>query len=154
MRFGPSGIVRLVSLFVERPAAVRAALVCRPFSLTSFRMVDDLRRQCVRPATVVDVGGNVGQFARAALHLLRPRVVHVFEPLPQAVAELRSHFASEPQVIIHPVALGASRGELTLHVNAHSPASSLLPLGSRHREALPGATTVAEEQVHVRTHAR
>lgn len=146
-----SRIASIVSLAVERPGFIRAAVTWKRFSITSFRMVDDLRRQNIRPNTIVDVGGNVGQFTCAALQLLCPRMVHVFEPLPDAVAELRRHFGKDPRVSIHPVALGARTAELPLKVNAHSHSSSFLPLGSGHRSAFPTATTVGVRTVPVRT---
>jgi FkbM family methyltransferase len=138
-------------LFTERPAAIGAALTWARFSLTSFRMVDDLRRQGVLPATVIDVGANVGQFACAVLSLLRPRWVHAFEPFPDAVGALRRTLGTDPRVVVHGVALGADSGELPFHVNAHSHSSSLLRLAGAHRIAFPDATEVAEVKVPVRT---
>lgn len=150
-RFDVSRVIAGILLLVERPAAIGAAFTWTRFSLSSFRMVDDLRRQGVLPATVIDVGANVGQFACAALRLMRPQRVHAFEPLPDAVTVLRRDFGREPGVVIHPVALGAVAGELPLHVNAHSHSSSLLPLGDAHRIAFPDAREVAEVKVPVRT---
>jgi FkbM family methyltransferase len=98
----------------------------------------------------IDVGANVGQFAYAALRLLRPKCIHAFEPCPDAVTALRRDLGTEPGVIIHAVALGAISGELPFHVNAHSHSSSLLRLGDAHRIAFPDATEVAEEKVPVR----
>jgi len=144
-------LASLISLVIERPAAIGAMAAWPSFSITSYRMLDDLRRQGVLPATVIDVGANVGQFACAALRLLRPRKVHVFEPLPGAVDALRRRLGAEAGVEIHPVALGAAPSDLTLHVNAHTHSSSFLALGEGHRVAFPEATYVGEETVSVRT---
>src|SRR6267142_6558026 len=73
-----------VELLLERPGALGAMLRWPYFSLTSYRMVDDLRRQGVRPRTVIDVGANVGQFALAALELWAPTSLHAFEPVEKA----------------------------------------------------------------------
>jgi FkbM family methyltransferase len=121
------------------------------FSVTSYRMLDDLRRQGVLPKSVIDVGANVGQFGVAALRLLDPQRLHAFEPLPDAVSALQRHLGAEPGVIIHPVALGASAGELRLHVNAHSHSSSLLHIAEAHRAAFPSAREVGQVAVLVRT---
>jgi len=114
-------------------------------------MLEDLRRQSVLPKSVIDVGANVGQFAIAALRLLQPQRLDAFEPLSDAVVALQRHLGAEPGVIIHPVALGASPGELSFHVNAHSHSSSLLPLAEPHRTAFPTARAVSEVGVRVRT---
>jgi len=140
-----------IALLFERPGALRAMLHWPCFSLTSYRMVEDLRRQGVRPRTVIDVGANVGQFALAALELWAPTSLHAFEPLEEAQQVLHRHLARYPQSKLHPVALGAEDGVLTFHVNAHSHSSSLLQLAEGHRTAFPGAREVAEVGVHVRT---
>jgi len=121
------------------------------FSVVSFCLHDDLRRQRVLPNSVIDVGANVGQFAVAALRLLGPSRLDAFEPLPDAVSALKRHLDGERGVTIHPVALGAAPGELPLHVNAHSHSSSLLPLAEAHRSAFPNARELAEVGVHVGT---
>lgn len=150
-RFAASRAAAALVLFAGRPAAIGAALTWRRFSVTSFRMVDDLRRQGVLPTCVIDIGANVGQFAYAALRLFRPRQLHVFEPLRQATAVLQRDLGSELGVVIHPVALGAVSSEQPLHVNAHPHSSSLLPLGNAHRVAFPEAKTVTDVTVPVRT---
>jgi FkbM family methyltransferase len=148
---GGSRIWSALELVVERPAGLRAMVMWPLFSVTSYRMVDGLRRQGVLPTSVIDVGANVGQFAVAALRLLHPQCLHAFEPLPDAVSALKRHLDGERGVTIHPVALGAAPGELPFHLNAHSHSSSLLQLTEAHRSAFPGARDVADVGVHVRT---
>jgi FkbM family methyltransferase len=148
---GGSRIWSALELVVERPAALRAMVMWPVFSVTSYRLLDGLRRQGVLPKSVIDVGANVGQFAVAALRLLRPSRLHAFEPLPDALSALQRHLAAQPGVTIHPVALGASPGESPLHVNAHSHSSSLLPLAEAHRTAFPSAREVGQVGVRVRT---
>jgi len=121
------------------------------FSVTSYGMLDGLRRQGVLPKSVIDVGANVGQFAVAALRLLNPQRLHAFEPLPDALFALQRHLDGDPRVVIHPVALGASAGDLPIHVNVHSHSSSLLQLSDAHRTAFPSAREVGEVEVPVRT---
>jgi len=75
------------------PRAVRAFITWPMFSLTSFRMVSGLARQGVLPATIIDVGANVGQFAVAAAKLIPNVRVHSFEPAPEAAQQLRRNVA-------------------------------------------------------------
>src|SRR5258708_37960416 len=89
-------LASIVALLLEHPGALRAMLRWPCFSVTSYRMVDDLRRQGVRPRTVIDVGANVGQFALAALELWAPAALHAFEPVEEAHRALRRHLARYP----------------------------------------------------------
>ena len=144
-------LAAFIALILERPAALRATVRWPCFSVTCYRMVDDLRRQGIRPRTVIDVGANVGQFACAALELWDVDVFHAFEPLKEAHQLLERHLARYRMAKLHSVAVGAEEGLLTLHVNAHSHSSSLLALGDGHRAAFPEAQPVADVQVSVRT---
>jgi FkbM family methyltransferase len=127
----------------------RGAVRWPVFSRTSFAMVRELREQGIRPRMVIDVGANRGQFTVAVCELLRPDVVHTFEPLPDAGERLEKACARYPQVTIHHVALGSAEAVTTLHVNAHSQSSSLLPIGERHLSSFPAATALAEIPVRV-----
>ncbi len=109
-------------------------------SLTSFNLVDSLRRQGIAPRTVIDVGANVGQFAVAAARLLKPAALYSFEPLPAAAKRLERNLSSIKGAIAIPMALGDREGSSSFHVNAHSHSSSILPLGPGHRAAFPSAT--------------
>jgi FkbM family methyltransferase len=120
-------------------------------SLTSFRLVDGLRRQGIRPGTVIDVGANVGQFAVAALKLLRPQELYAFEPIPQACARLRRNVAAMPRAEVSAIALGEAACRRTLHLNSHSHSSSLLSLGRGHREAFPDAREVGTVEIEMST---
>jgi FkbM family methyltransferase len=106
----------------------RALTRWRPRSLASFRLVSALRDNGLTPATVIDVGANVGQFARASIEVFDQPEVHSFEPLPSAATQFRENLRDSAQVRLHPVALGAVNGTATLHEHAYSLASSLRPV--------------------------
>ncbi|OWY62810.1 hypothetical protein B7486_56430, partial [cyanobacterium TDX16] len=61
----------------------RRALRWRPRSVAAWRLVQGVLACGVHPGTVLDVGANAGQFARASVELLGC-AVHSFEPLPVA----------------------------------------------------------------------
>jgi FkbM family methyltransferase len=113
-------------------------------------MVTRLARQGIVAGSVIDIGANKGQFTIAARNILRPAVVHSFEPLPDVVHALERNCARYPEVNVHPFAVGAEDGTATLHVNAHSQSSSLLPIGERHLQAFPQAREIRELSVEVR----
>jgi FkbM family methyltransferase len=90
----------------------------------------------VTPATVVDVGANVGQFSRASLGRWPASRIIAFEPLPSAAVPLRRMLmAMGDRHAVHQVALGSSEGESVFHRHHYSLSSSVLPVAepSRHR---------------------
>jgi FkbM family methyltransferase len=121
------------------------------FSVTSYRMVSSLARQGIRPATVIDVGANVGQFTVACTRFFPDAQIHSFEPLPACAEALARNVKQIGRVRVYPLALGDVPGEALLHVNSLSHSSSLLTLGERHRQAFPDAREVSTVKVPVST---
>lgn len=62
---------------------------------------------------VLDFGGFAGDWAALARRRWGARV-HVFEPHPEFAARLEARFADDPEVLVHPVALGQAEGVLKL----------------------------------------
>ena len=150
MREGLRAVVEAGLVFLEFPAAWRAALTWPRFSVTSYRLVARLLAQGVAPRTVVDVGANVGQFAIAAAKLLPVKRIYCFEPVPETAERLRRATAGLAVVRVHAVALGDECGELDFHLNRHSHSSSALRLTAAHQAAFPEAREVAVAPVPVR----
>ena len=97
----------------------------------------DRVKHLAEPRTVIDVGANRGQFARAAAVCFPQAVVHAFEPLTVCHEQLRQVAGALPQITIHPFALGDSTGMVEMFQNDYSPSSSLLPMEQLHRELWP-----------------
>jgi len=121
------------------------------FSVTSFLMVSRLVREGVRPATVIDVGANIGQFGVACAKLFPNAVVHSFEPIPECFRRLQRVALRVPNLVPHNVALSDRSGEVDFHVNAHSQSSSVLCLNERHLSAFPKARAVRTIRVGAST---
>lgn len=78
---------------------------------------------------VLDVGANTGQYARALRRAGYGRRIVSFEPSESAHRELEHAASGDPRWQVAPaMALGERCGEATLHVNASSDMSSLLPM--------------------------
>jgi FkbM family methyltransferase len=85
----------------------------------------------LRPATVIDVGANKGQFAYLAETLWPSAQIVCFEPLPGPRARLTELMGERAR--IYDCALGQTEGSATIHIASREDSSSLLPLG-RQRE--------------------
>lgn len=103
---------------------------------------------------VLDVGANVGQFARYARRMFPHSSIHCFEPLPGAAAELRAwaSTSSDAKVSVHEIALGECAGsaELIEHLD-HSPSSSFLQNTPRSEQMFPQTVRQAVRRVAVET---
>lgn len=103
------GIARSLRIY-HRDAARRARM-------------DALNAQFVRPgALVFDIGAHVGDRV-AGFRRLGARVVAV-EPQPAAMRALRLMFGRDAGVTLAPVAVGATRGKVQLHINSRNPTVS------------------------------
>ena len=126
---------------LPQPGAVRALRTWKPFSITSFRMLRALHGHGLRPATVIDTGANVGQFARAAAETFPGARVVSFEALPEVAARLRANLADCARATAVESAVGSYDGTLRFFRHPYDLASSALPAA--------GAGAAAMEEVEV-----
>lgn len=108
------------------PGGVHALRRWRPFSVSAFRLVHGLVAEGLSFETVLDVGANVGKFARAALGVWPEASVIAFEALPAAARQLGSARQLAGRVEVHAVALGSHDGTITFHPHEYSLSSSAL----------------------------
>ncbi|MDP9074560.1 MAG: FkbM family methyltransferase, partial [Actinomycetota bacterium] len=93
-----------------------------------YRLVHGVVAEGLSFATVVDVGANVGKFARAALGVWPDATVIAFEALPDAAHQLQTACQMEGRIEVHTVALGSRDGATTFHPHDYSLSSSALPV--------------------------
>lgn len=117
----------LLRLASRHPQAVIALRRWRPFSITSYEMAHALRAQGIKPATVIDAGANIGQFARAMAETFPSAEVLSFEPLPTAAERFRANLGDHPRVRLFEMAVGNRDGQTPFHPQAYDLASSVLP---------------------------
>jgi len=127
---------------------IRSAAFCRG----DWHMCRTLAGLGVRPRGIVDVGANIGQFALAAGHFLRPLKIVSVEPIPAAQNQLRK-LILPPGIQFQPyeLALAEQPGSAEFHVMTQSSSSSLLPLGEPHLDLYPQIREEKTIQVRVDT---
>jgi FkbM family methyltransferase len=97
---------------------------------------------------VLDVGANVGQFAREIRAFGFAGRVVSFEPLGDAHARLVETAARDGAWQVHPrCAIGDRDGEVAINVSANSVSSSLLPMTGAHVGAAGASAYVGRETV-------
>jgi FkbM family methyltransferase len=115
-----------------------------------FRRLDRpwLKRLQIR--TVVDIGANVGQFARLAHAVLPEATIYSFEPLPDCHRQLLGALSGFAGFHAINCAVGDAAGELDIWMSAHSPSSSFLPMTRVHEAAYPESRHNSMVRVRVR----
>lgn len=101
-------------------------------------------------ATVLDVGANVGQFARQIHSVLPDASIYSFEPLSDCFAELVSNMKHVPNFHAYNFALGDKDCEARIHKNKYRPATSILPMEDSCKEAYPFTGEESEEAIKIR----
>ena len=104
--------------------------------------------------TVLDVGANVGQYARMIRGAGFAGDLLSFEPLSDAYRHLRRRSRRDGRWRAFNLAVGAEPGPSTIHVSDNSYSSSLLTMTDRHLDAAPGSEIVGQEEVEVTTVAQ
>jgi len=87
----------------------------RRFRNPKYRSIRRFRRemQRARPGgLMIDCGANVGEVA--TLFLRKGFTVHAFEPDPDARAVLQKRLGADPNLVVHPQAVGVRPGHATL----------------------------------------
>ena len=87
--------------------------------------------------TVLDVGANVGDFAKLAREVFPSAAIYSFEPLPDCFAQLRSSLPGDTNFFPIESGIGREDGTLDFYRSFHSPSSSFLKMEEFHKEAFP-----------------
>lgn len=97
---------------------------------------------------VLDVGANVGQFARWIRDAGYTGKIVSFEPLSDAHQKLSQMAKRDSQWIVAPrMALGSVLGSIDIHVARNGVSSSILPMLAAHKDAAPDSSYVETQSV-------
>jgi len=100
--------------------------------------------------TIIDVGANTGQFARAIHEVLPETYIYSFEPLPDCFTELQRTMGGMKNFRAFNTALAERDGEAEFYRSSWSPSSSLLPMQQLHKQNFPFTAGESRETVKVR----
>jgi FkbM family methyltransferase len=117
------------------------------------RTVESLRKPWLLRSgikTVIDVGANTGQFARAIHEVLPEASICSFEPLRDCFVELQRTMSGVRNFQAFNTALAEREGEAEFYRSAWSPSSSLLPMHQLHKQNFPFTARESRETVKVR----
>lgn len=85
------------------------------------------------PGLLIDIGGNVGDYAAALRATFAASEIHVFEPSATNVRKLQARFGAIAGIHVHPVAVSEQEGRQSLHYDeAGSGMASLSKRDLRH----------------------
>ncbi len=138
-----------IASIAMKPSGLQAITRWKPFSITSFHMLQTLARQGLQFRTIIDGGSNIGQFARAATETFPEARVYSFEPLPDIATKLRQNLAGRSQVKITEAALGNEDGKITFNRAAYSLASSALPIHKENNASFSGVEEIEKLEVDI-----
>jgi len=99
---------------------------------------------------VIDVGANVGQYARRLRRAGYTGRIISFEPLKPEFTKLFHASKEDPSWDCHNVALGRANTEMVINVSWDSVSSSLLRASEDYVRAIPKGATMSQETVAVR----
>ena len=103
-----------------------------------------------RPATVIDIGVNIGQFFHLAHRLWPDAQLIGIEPTPALYGKMRSIYDGDSRVTLHRCAAGAEEGEADFHLTRNHQNSSLLPPSASFAADRPEDGVIATQTVRVR----
>jgi FkbM family methyltransferase len=120
----------------------------RPANDPDQRLVHLLDRYGVK--TLLDVGANVGQFAKRIIAAGYPNKVLSFEPVSSSHSMLSKNAEGYEQwQVARRCALGGERRTVMVNIAGNSESSSLLPMLERHVRALPVSKYLGAEETEL-----
>jgi FkbM family methyltransferase len=102
-----------------------------------------------RIATVLDVGANLGQYARELRAFGYEGAILSFEPITSVFSQLERAASADPNWWCHNIAIGDTDGEATINIASNYASSSFLPMLDGHTSGAPDVYYQATQLVAV-----
>ncbi len=107
-----------------------------------------LRDQNIK--TVLDIGANIGQFAKEAREALPEAQIYSFEPVKSCFETLEASFKEDREFKAFNYALGDQYEKTEINKSAYAPSSSLLKMSDTHKNLFPHTKDHSGEIIEVR----
>lgn len=99
---------------------------------------------------ILDVGANIGQYAKSVRNIGYSGEIVSFEPLSTAYSKLETRSRKDPLWKVAPrTAIGNVDGEIEINISGNSQSSSLLKMLDLHLNAAPQSVYVGSEVVKI-----
>lgn len=99
---------------------------------------------------ILDVGANIGQYAKSVRNIGYSGEIVSFEPLSTAYSKLETRSRKDPLWKVAPrTAIGNVDGEIEINISGNSQSSSLLKMLDLHLNAAPQSVYVGSEVVRI-----
>jgi FkbM family methyltransferase len=100
---------------------------------------------------IVDVGANTGQFYDEVHSLFPHTPFYAIEPVKEHVRVLQEKALRHANLTVLPYAAGDRDETETIHINAYSPGTSLLPALDTLEKTFPHAREIGTQTIEIRT---
>ncbi len=133
---------------------IRTLIQKTGFDLHRYRKTDEtnkmeyLRECSIR--TVIDVGANIGQFAKEVRAILPDASIYSFEPVQECYRQLLHNMSADTKFQAFNCALGDTNGKIAIHKNDYSQSSSILDMADAHKRLFPHTSHDVPEEITVK----
>ncbi len=106
----------------------------------------------IRPlgiSTIIDVGANIGHYAKGMRALFPDAAIYSFEPLESCYAKLQETMKGDKNFTAFNVALGDAKGETMIEHSSFHPSSSLLKMSDLHKKLYPKSKDSVKETIRI-----
>ena len=100
--------------------------------------------------TILDIGANVGQFAKEAREKIPEVMIYSFEPLKEIYQKLNKEFKTDKRFQSFNFALGDKTEKIIMNKSSYSPSSSILSMSDNHKRLFPHTKEHTEEIIYVK----
>jgi len=133
------------------PHALKLRLSSGVLGLSVLKVCNRLQASGITPATIFDVGANVGQFALAASAVWKEAAIYSYEPVDAAFRQLQQNISRRSQIRPRQIALGARDGGVDFQVASNLESSSALKMHSNHKLLYPEVQEAEVQSVRMKT---
>lgn len=100
--------------------------------------------------TILDIGANVGQFAKEMRQILPEAKIYSFEPIKECFEKLNENMRKDKNFKSFNFALGDKNESLEMNKSSYTPSSSILKMADVHKKLFPHTKENKSEQIEVK----